>query len=52
MRLVPVELTRQLLAAPFRRIEVTEEPRRVFSLSVKGYSVLKVRIPPDQVRMH
>jgi cytochrome P450 len=34
----------------FGRIEVVEEPTRVFSSFVKGYSSLKVRIPADQVR--
>jgi cytochrome P450 len=34
----------------FGRIEVVEEPRRVFSAFVKGYETLMVRIPADQVR--
>ncbi len=34
----------------FGRIEVVEEPRRVFSSFVKGYETLMVRIPQDQVR--
>jgi cytochrome P450 len=34
----------------FGRIEVVEEPRRVFSSFVKGYETLMVRIPADQVR--
>jgi cytochrome P450 len=34
----------------FGRIEVVEEPKRVFSSFVKGYEVLNVRIPADQVR--
>ncbi|HTZ70281.1 MAG TPA: cytochrome P450 [Acetobacteraceae bacterium] len=36
----------------FGRIEVVEEPKRVFSSFVKGYEVLNVRIPADQVRLH
>ena len=36
----------------FGRIEVIEEPRRVFSSFVKGYETLMVRIPQDQVRKH
>jgi cytochrome P450 len=36
----------------FGRIEVVEEPIRVFSPFVKGYRVLNVRIPADQVRSH
>ena len=36
----------------YGRIEVVEEPRRVFSSFVKGYEVLNVRIPADQVRKH
>jgi len=36
----------------FGRIEVVEEPRRVFSSFVKGYETLMVRIPEDQVRKH
>jgi cytochrome P450 len=36
----------------FGRIEVMEEPRRVFSSFVKGYETLMVRIPEDQVRKH
>jgi cytochrome P450 len=34
----------------FGRIEVVDEPKRVFSSFVKGYSELRVRIPPDAVR--
>jgi cytochrome P450 len=34
----------------FGRIEVVEEPKRVFSAFVKGYETLMVRIPRDQVR--
>jgi cytochrome P450 len=34
----------------FGRIEVVEEPRRVFSSFVKGYETLMVRIPGDQVK--
>jgi cytochrome P450 len=34
----------------FGRIEVIEEPRRVFSSFVKGYETLMVRIPKDQVK--
>ncbi|GGF02369.1 cytochrome P450 [Aliidongia dinghuensis] len=34
----------------FGRIEVMDEPQRIFSTFVKGYSTLNVRIPPDQVR--
>jgi cytochrome P450 len=34
----------------FGRIEVVEEPTRVFSSFVKGYTTLMVRIPADQVR--
>jgi cytochrome P450 len=34
----------------FGRIEVVEEPERIFSTFVKGYTNLKVRIPPDQVK--
>jgi cytochrome P450 len=34
----------------FGRIEVVEEPRRVFSSFVKGYETLMVRIPQDQVK--
>lgn len=34
----------------FGRIEVTEEPVRVFSPFVKGYSVLNVRIPPASLK--
>jgi cytochrome P450 len=34
----------------FGRIEVVEEPKRVFSSFVKGYEVLNVRIPPSEVR--
>jgi cytochrome P450 len=34
----------------FGRIEVVEEPKRVFSAFVKGYETLMVRIPADQVR--
>jgi cytochrome P450 len=34
----------------FGRIEVVEEPRRVFSSFVKGYETLMVRIPKDQVK--
>jgi cytochrome P450 len=34
----------------FGRIEVIEEPKRVFSSFVKGYETLMVRIPGDQVR--
>jgi cytochrome P450 len=34
----------------FGRIEVVEEPKRVFSSFVKGYEVLNVRIAPDAVR--
>jgi cytochrome P450 len=33
----------------FGRIEVVEEPERIFSAFVKGYSNLKVGIPRDQV---
>ena len=36
----------------FGRIEVIEEPKRVFSSFVKGYETLMVRIPADQVRAH
>jgi cytochrome P450 len=32
------------------RIEVVEEPKRIFSAFVKGYSELLVRIPPEAVR--
>jgi len=38
------------ILARFGRIEVVEEPKRVFSSFVKGYEVLNVRIPADQVR--
>ena len=38
------------ILARFGRIEVVEEPKRVFSSFVKGYSELLVRIPPDAVR--
>jgi cytochrome P450 len=34
----------------FGRIEVVEEPRRVFSSFVKGYETLMVRIPKEQVK--
>jgi cytochrome P450 len=34
----------------FGRIEIVEEPRRVFSSFVKGYESLKVRIPPSEKR--
>ena len=34
----------------FGRIEVVEEPKRIYSSFVKGYETLKVRIPADQVR--
>jgi cytochrome P450 len=34
----------------FGRIEVVEEPKRVYSSFVKGYEVMNVRIPADQVR--
>jgi cytochrome P450 len=34
----------------FGRIDVVEEPRRVYSAFVKGYETLMVRIPADQVR--
>ena len=34
----------------FGRIEVMDEPQRIFSTFVKGYSTLNVRIPPDQVK--
>ena len=34
----------------FGRIEVVDEPQRIFSTFVKGYSTLKVRIPADQVK--
>jgi cytochrome P450 len=33
----------------FGRIEVVEEPKRIFSVFVKGYSELLVRIPPEAV---
>jgi cytochrome P450 len=36
----------------FGRIEVVEEPKRIFSSFVKGYETLNVRIPADQVRRH
>jgi cytochrome P450 len=36
----------------FGRIEVIEEPKRVFSSFVKGYETLMVRIPANQVRIH
>ena len=37
----------------FGRIEVVDEPQRIFSTFVKGYSTLNVRISPDQVKtMH
>jgi cytochrome P450 len=36
----------------FGRIEVLEQPRRVFSIFVKGYETLLVRIPRDQMRVH
>jgi cytochrome P450 len=38
------------ILARFGRIEVVQEPRRVFSSFVKGYESLKVRIPADSVR--
>jgi cytochrome P450 len=38
------------ILARFGRIEVVEEPRRVFSSFVKGYESLKVRIPASAVR--
>jgi len=34
----------------FGRIEVVDEPQRIFSTFVKGYSTLNVRIPADQVK--
>jgi cytochrome P450 len=34
----------------FGRIEVVEEPKRVFSSFVKGYEVLNVRIPSSEMR--
>lgn len=34
----------------FGRIEVLDEPQRIFSTFVKGYSTLSVRISPDQVK--
>ncbi len=34
----------------FGRIEVVEEPKRVYSSFVKGYQNLLVRIPPESVR--
>ena len=38
------------ILARFGRIDVVEEPKRVFSSFVKGYEVLNVRIAPDQVK--
>jgi cytochrome P450 len=45
LRIVWEEILRR-----FGRIEVVEEPKRIFSAFVKGYSELLVRIPPDAVR--
>jgi cytochrome P450 len=45
LRIVWEEILRR-----FGRIEVAEEPKRIFSAFVKGYSELLVRIPPEAVR--
>jgi len=45
LRIVWEEILRR-----FGRIEVVEEPKRIFSAFVKGYSELLVRIPPEAVR--
>jgi cytochrome P450 len=44
LRIVWEEILRR-----FGRIEVVEEPERIFSTFVKGYANLKVRIPPEHV---